>query len=58
MNESIYEIMPPSYEGAAEIIKRTDVDGRVWFIPANFDNADYQRYLASLENSEGNDANS
>jgi hypothetical protein len=28
------------------MIKRTDEDGKVWWIPANPDNSDYQAYLA------------
>jgi hypothetical protein len=30
-------------------ISRTDSDGRVWFIPTDPANSDYQAYLASLE---------
>jgi len=42
--------MEPTYEeitnelGTA-LIKRTDSDGKVWFIPTDPTNADYQRYL-------------
>ena len=34
-----YEILENGY------IKRTDEDGRVWFIPNDPANSDYQRYL-------------
>ena len=40
------------------VIKGTDTEGKVWWIPADIANSDYQTYLASLENLEGNDANS
>jgi hypothetical protein len=30
-------------------IQRTDPDGKVWSIPMNESNSDYQAYLASLE---------
>jgi hypothetical protein len=30
-------------------IKRTDDDGKVWWIPPNLANSDYQQYLAQLE---------
>lgn len=29
-------------------VERTDDDGKVWAIPEDLDNADYQEYLASL----------
>lgn len=32
------------------IIKRTDEDGAIWWIPTDPANSDYQAYLASLEN--------
>ena len=32
-----------------EMVKRTDDDGRIWWIPKDPRNADYQMYLASLE---------
>jgi len=31
----------------ATIIKRTDADGQVWWIPTDPANSDYQAYLAS-----------
>jgi hypothetical protein len=33
-------------------ILRNDQDGKVWSIPADLANSDYQRYLAWLENPE------
>ena len=32
-----------------ELIKRTDEDGKIWFIPIDPANSDYQAYLASLD---------
>lgn len=42
--------MQPIYEEVTDdlgqlTIKRTDADGKVWWIPADPANADYQRYL-------------
>jgi hypothetical protein len=34
---------------SAEQIVKTDKDGRVWFIPDDPANSDYQAYLLSLE---------
>jgi hypothetical protein len=45
---STYEVIPVS-DVSPEIIKRTDEDGQVWFIPTDPANSDYQAYLASLE---------
>jgi len=33
------------------IIKRTDADGTIWYIPTDPANSDYQAYLASQENN-------
>jgi hypothetical protein len=33
-------------------VKRTDPDGKVWWIPTDPANSDYQEYLASLETPE------
>lgn len=33
-------------------INRTDKDGKVWSIPADSTNSDYQNYLTWLENPE------
>jgi hypothetical protein len=38
-----YEIIASPTSG--EILKRTDTDGTVWFIPMDPANADYQAYL-------------
>jgi hypothetical protein len=46
MTESIYEVIENG------TIKRTDPDGKEWFIPVNPANTDYQEYLASLEATE------
>lgn len=35
-----------------DIIKRTDDDGMVWFIPTDEANADYQAYLAYVAELE------
>jgi hypothetical protein len=48
MNESNYEVTEAAYEGASETIKRIDADGKVWFIPTDPANSDYQAYLESL----------
>jgi hypothetical protein len=42
--------MKPIYEEVTTelgntILKRTDADGKVWWIPADPANSDYQRYL-------------
>ena len=52
MTKPIYEVIPAPYEGASEQIKRTDEDGKVWFIPTDPANSDYQRYLRWLENPD------
>ena len=39
MTESIYEVIDNGY------IKRTDADGKQWFIPNDPANFDYQAYL-------------
>ena len=46
MNTSTYEVINNAF---GDIIKRTDEDGQVWFIPTDPANSDYQAYLASLE---------
>ena len=33
-------------------IKRTDTNGKIWFIPIDEANSDYQRYLRWLENPD------
>ena len=37
-------------------IKRTDADGKVWNIPADESNSDYQRYLRWLENPDADES--
>jgi hypothetical protein len=50
MDKRIYEIveLPFGNEG----IQMTDADGKVWSIPQDPNNADYQRYLEQLEEAE------
>jgi len=38
-----YEIV--EQENGNKVIKRTDTDGKVWWIPTDPANSDYQRYL-------------
>jgi hypothetical protein len=38
-----YEIVKNSFD--QDILKRTDEDGKVWWIPMDEANSDYQRYL-------------
>lgn len=35
-----------------QILKRTDKQGEVWWIPMDESNSDYQRYLRWLENPD------
>ena len=42
-----YEIIENHF--GSEMLKRTDADGKVWFIPLDPANSDYQEYLESLE---------
>ncbi len=42
-----YEIIQTPFGG--EILKRTDEDGKEWFIPKDPANSDYQAYLKSLD---------
>jgi hypothetical protein len=42
-----YEIVPAIPFLFPEMIKRTDADGQVWWIPTDPANSDYQAYLAS-----------
>lgn len=34
------------------VIKRTDEDGTIWWIPTDPSNSDYQAYLASLDEQQ------
>ncbi len=45
--KSIYEEV--TTETGNVLIKRTDTDGRIWWIPTDQSNTDYQAYLESLE---------
>jgi hypothetical protein len=47
MTEVNYEIIINDF--GQEVIKRTDADGKLWWIPADSNNSDYQAYLRSLE---------
>jgi hypothetical protein len=42
-------------ETGYESIKRTDSDGKVWSIPLDPANSDYQRYLRWLENPDADE---
>ena len=46
MTKSIYEEITNELD--EKVIKRTDEDGKVWFIPTDPANSDYQAYLATL----------
>ena len=41
-----------SQEGYGQIVKKTDSEGRVFWIPTDPANSDYGEYLASLEATE------
>ena len=45
-----YEIVDSGFAGT--YLTRTDPDGKVWSIPLDPDNSDYQAYLAEQENKE------
>ena len=38
-----YEVTKDAY--GQDFLKRTDEDGKIWFIPMDEANSDYQRYL-------------
>jgi hypothetical protein len=46
MTYSIYEVFETE---TGQEIKQTNADGKVWWIPEDPANADYQEYLRSLE---------
>ena len=53
--------MKPIYEEITNelnstLIKRTDPDGKEWFIPIDPANSDYQRYLRWLEDPEADES--
>ena len=56
MTKAIYEEV--TNEVADTTIKRTDADGKVWWIPSDPNNSDYQRYLRWLENPDADEAQS
>jgi len=43
---------------SGQIVKRTDDDGKIWFIPTDPANSDYQAYLATLAANSAPQANS
>ncbi|MEI6800425.1 MAG: hypothetical protein WCO04_14615 [Pseudomonadota bacterium] len=45
MTKSTYKVI--ENEGLTSYIERTDADGKVWSIPMDEANSDYQRYLNS-----------
>jgi hypothetical protein len=47
MEKFTYELITD--ELGQEVIKRTDADGKIWWIPMDEANSDYQAYLLSLE---------
>jgi hypothetical protein len=47
MTKPNYEVF--TFDDGLKAIKRTDIDGQIWFIPIDPANADYQAYLESLE---------
>ena len=38
-----------TYETGSQVIIRTDEDGKVWFVPLDPANSDYQAYLNPVE---------
>jgi hypothetical protein len=47
MTKPTYKVI--ANEGLAAYIERTDPDGKVWSIPMDEANSDYQRYLNPIE---------
>ena len=45
---AMYEIAVDNL--GSEIIKRTDLDGKVWWIPTDPANSDYKKYLGHFHN--------
>jgi hypothetical protein len=53
MTKPIYEVIEA--EGLTpQRIKRTDAEGKVWWIPVNLENSDYQAYLEYLTTKGSN----
>ena len=50
MNTTIYQEITTDFGN--KIIKKTDSDGVIWWIPLDPANSDYQAYLKWLENPE------
>ena len=51
----IYELSTTEF---GKTIKKTDVNGVIWWIPTDPANSDYQRYLRWLENPDADEAQS
>ena len=47
MEQFTYEVITD--ELGQEVIKRTDADGKIWWIPTDPANSDYQAYLNPVE---------
>lgn len=53
MTSPIYEEIKTTFAGTdSTIIQRTDPDGKIWSIPTDPANSDYQAYLRWLENPD------
>jgi len=50
MTKPIYEEVTD--ELGYRMIKRTDADGQIWWVPTDPANSDYQAYLLSLETNQ------
>jgi hypothetical protein len=51
MKYTYEEIITESFTGENKILKRTDENGTVWWIPLDPANSDYQAYLNPVEDS-------
>ena len=50
MEQTIYEVLTFGTEPMiTNVIQRTDLDGKIWSIPIDPANSDYQEYLKSLK---------
>jgi hypothetical protein len=53
MEQTIYEVLTFGTEPMiTNVIQRTDPDGKIWSIPIDPANSDYQEYLKYLEDNE------